>query len=121
MGCKGYSNKNFPCAPKGVKGLKIPLREVGLKIPENVWAVSLKGVKGNADEMLSSPPTVTEDITAHAPRPPSQHPASTLSFKPSALDHGNSGCVAAAAPALAPAGPPRGVAVTLVTLPPNIL
>lgn len=29
--------------------------------------------------------------------------------------------VATAAPALAPAGPPRGVAVTLVTLPPDIL
>lgn len=60
-------------------------------------------------------------FTAHAQSRSSQHPASTLSFKLTTLDHGNSGCVATAASALDPAGPPRGVAMTLVTLPPDIL
>lgn len=43
--------KIFPCAPRNAAGFQIPLADIG-RNPCKPWVVSLKGVKGKAEEML---------------------------------------------------------------------
>ena len=43
--------KIFPCAPRNAAGFQITLADIG-RNPCKPWVVSLKGVKGKAEEML---------------------------------------------------------------------